>query len=196
MKDADSAPALPAAISAPLLALLCASSFGGCAHGPAGGSAGSYPATQGQQGSAAQGAGAASLPAQPALSLRPSGSNPKAPLSEAEAKGRTDLEQALEALRGVAVHFRPGEAALSPEAEDGLAAVGMVLARHPELGVDLEATGDAQGPWRSADELAGERAAASRRYLVKMGAREKQVAAARPGAKAPAQGGSQAARKD
>jgi outer membrane protein OmpA-like peptidoglycan-associated protein len=121
--------------------------------------------------------------------------SPASPASGDLAKGRADLDQAIEALRGVSVYFRPGEAALSPDAEDGLAAVGMVLARHPELGVEVETSGDALGPWRSADELARVRAEASHRYLVKMGARDKQVGTARAEPKGAQQPDPQTARK-
>ena len=93
------------------------------------------------------------------------------------AQGQAELEKAMESLRNVSVFFEFDSATLSSEAKDKLSAVGAVLAKHPDLKVRVEGNCDERGSEQYNLALGQRRADAAKRYLISMGAHDRQLTA-------------------
>jgi peptidoglycan-associated lipoprotein len=93
------------------------------------------------------------------------------------AQGQAELERAMEALRNVSVFFEFDSATLSQEAKEKLSTIGSVLAKYPDLKVRIEGNCDERGSEQYNLALGQRRADAAKRYLVSMGARDKQLTA-------------------
>ena len=100
-----------------------------------------------------------------------------APADSDMAQGQAELERAMDALRNVSVFFEFDSATLSSEAKDKLSTVGTVLAKYPDLKVRIEGNCDERGSEQYNLALGQRRADAAKRYLVSMGARERQLTA-------------------
>ena len=120
--------------------------------------------------------------ARPALAV--SGPSPVKPLV-APAAGQAELDRALDKLRGVSVFFQFDQATLSLEAEEKLAEVGLILADHPSLSVQVSGNADERGSEQYNLALGQRRAAAARDYLLRMGAKVPQVGTISYGAEKP-----------
>jgi peptidoglycan-associated lipoprotein len=93
------------------------------------------------------------------------------------AEGQAELEKAMEALRNVSVFFEFDSSTLTSEAKDRLSAVGSVLAKYPELKVRIEGNCDERGSEQYNLALGQRRADAAKRYLISMGAHDRQLTA-------------------
>ena len=100
-----------------------------------------------------------------------------APVPDANAQGQAELDKAMEALRNVSVFFEFDSATLTAEAKDKLTAVGNVLAKYPELKVRVEGNCDERGSEQYNLALGQRRADAAKRYLVSLGAHDRQLTA-------------------
>ena len=94
-----------------------------------------------------------------------------------DAQGQAELDRAMEALRNVSVFFEFDSSTLSSEAKDKLSAVGTVLAKHPDLKVRVEGNCDERGSEQYNLALGQRRADAAKRYLISMGAHDRQLTA-------------------
>jgi peptidoglycan-associated lipoprotein len=93
------------------------------------------------------------------------------------AEGQAELEKAMEALRNVSVFFEFDSSTLTSEAKDRLSAVGSVLAKYPALKVRIEGNCDERGSEQYNLALGQRRADAAKRYLISMGAHDRQLSA-------------------
>jgi peptidoglycan-associated lipoprotein len=93
------------------------------------------------------------------------------------AQGQAELERAMEALRNVSVFFEFDSSTLTSEAKDKLSAVGTILAKHPDLKVRIEGNCDERGSEQYNLALGQRRADSAKRYLVSMGAHDRQLTA-------------------
>jgi len=100
-----------------------------------------------------------------------------APVQDTNAQGQAELEKAMEALRNVSVFFEFDSSTLTSEAKDRLSAVGGVLARYPDLKVRIEGNCDERGSEQYNLALGQRRADAAKRYLISMGAHDRQLTA-------------------
>ncbi|HWE22584.1 MAG TPA: peptidoglycan-associated lipoprotein Pal [Myxococcales bacterium] len=107
----------------------------------------------------------------------PVAETPKATTPDANAEGQAELERAMEQLRNVSVFFEFDSATLSQEAKDKLSTVGTILAKHPDLKVRIEGNCDERGSEQYNLALGQRRADSAKRYLVSMGAHERQLTA-------------------
>ena len=152
----------------PLLAALCALAVSAaCAHATPPETAARPPAPPAQL---------AAVQSQPAASQ---------PAATDLASGQAELDQALAKLRGVTVFFSFDEAALTPEAEEKLAAIGDLLRKYPKLSVQIEGNCDERGTGAYNLALGQRRAEAAKRYVVQMGASASQVSALSYGSEKP-----------
>jgi peptidoglycan-associated lipoprotein len=93
------------------------------------------------------------------------------------AQGQAELERAMEALRNVSVFFEFDSSTLTSEAKDRLSTVGTILAKYPSLKVHIEGNCDERGSEQYNLALGQRRADSAKRYLVSMGAHERQLTA-------------------
>jgi peptidoglycan-associated lipoprotein len=100
-----------------------------------------------------------------------------APVDDNNAQGQAELERAMEALRNVSVFFEFDSSTLTSEAKDRLSAVGSVLAKYPDLKVRIEGNCDERGSEQYNLALGQRRADAAKRYLISMGAHDRQLTA-------------------
>ncbi len=108
--------------------------------------------------------------------LQPGSPDRAATAAESLAQGNADLDKALAELRDVSVFFAVDDSTLTPEAEEKLATVGALLARHPSLHVRIEGNADERGTEEYNLALGQRRAEMARTYFVRMGASELQAA--------------------
>jgi peptidoglycan-associated lipoprotein len=130
----------------------------------------------------AQPVAAADATQKPTLAV--SGPPPAGP-APAPPAGQAELDRALDELRGVSVFFPYDEATLSFEAEQKLAEVGSILAKHPRLTVLVAGNADERGSEQYNLALGQRRAAAAKKYLLAMGAGPQQVGTISYGAEKP-----------
>lgn len=101
-----------------------------------------------------------------------------APASDSDvAQGQAELERAMESLRNVSVFFEFDSSTLTSEAKDRLSAVGTILAKYPTLKVRIEGNCDERGSEQYNLALGQRRADAAKRYLISMGAHDRQLTA-------------------
>jgi len=100
-----------------------------------------------------------------------------APAPDSNAQGQAELERAMESLRNVSVFFEFDSSTLTSEAKDKLSAVGTILAKHPDLKVRVEGNCDERGSEQYNLALGQRRADAAKRYLLSMGAHDRQLTA-------------------
>ena len=93
------------------------------------------------------------------------------------AQGQAELERAMEALRNVSVFFEFDSSTLTSEAKDRLSTVGTILAKYPDLKVRIEGNCDERGSEQYNLALGQRRADSAKRYLVSMGAHDRQLTA-------------------
>ncbi len=93
------------------------------------------------------------------------------------AQGQAELEKAMEALRNVSVFFEFDSSTLTSEAKDRLSTVGTILAKYPSLKVHIEGNCDERGSEQYNLALGQRRADSAKRYLVSMGAHDRQLTA-------------------
>lgn len=110
---------------------------------------------------------------------------PPAPAAAAAPSGEAELEQAIEAVRGISLFFAFDKAALPPEANEKLGKVAEVLQRYPKLSVRVEGNCDERGPADYNVALGQRRAEAARGALLRLGARAGQVSAVSYGSERP-----------
>jgi len=114
--------------------------------------------------------------------------------SDPKAEGASALAAALRDLQNVSVFFQLDDDALSAQAKEKLAAVGVLLAKHRNLRVRIEGNCDERGTSAYNLALGQRRAEAARRYLATMGAQASQLQAVSLGNERPkAQGHDEAA---
>jgi len=105
--------------------------------------------------------------------------------AEYKAQGQVELDKALSKLNDVRVFFEFDAATLTKEASDRLAEVGEVLARHPELDVNIAGHADERGSSQYNLALGQRRAESVKKYLAQLGVREGQIKAVSFGAEKP-----------
>ena len=105
--------------------------------------------------------------------------------AEYKAQGQAELDKALEKLRDVRVFFEFDAATLTKEASTRLAEVGEVLARHPELDVNIQGHADERGSSQYNLALGQKRAESVKKYLAQLGVKEGQIKAVSFGAEKP-----------
>ena len=93
------------------------------------------------------------------------------------AQGQAELERAMESLRNVSVFFEFDSSTLTSEPKDKLSAVGTVLAKYPDHKVPVEGNCDERGSEQYNLALGQRRADAAKRYLISMGAHDRQLTA-------------------
>src|SRR5438445_11938290 len=108
-----------------------------------------------------------------------------APTPDASAQGQAELDKAMEELRNVSVFFEFDSSTLTGEAKDKLTAVGNVLAKYPQLKVRVEGYCDERGSEQYNLALGQRRADAAKRYLVSLGAHDRQLTAISFGGQKP-----------
>ena len=105
--------------------------------------------------------------------------------AEYKAQGQVELDKALTKLNDVRVFFEFDAATLTKEASDRLAEVGEVLARHPELDVNIAGHADERGSSQYNLALGQRRAESVKKYLAQFGVKEGQIKAVSFGAEKP-----------
>ena len=105
--------------------------------------------------------------------------------TEYKAQGQSELDKALERLRDVRVFFEFDAATLTKDATARLAEVGEVLARHPELDVNIQGHADERGSSQYNLALGQKRAESVKKYLAQLGVKEGQIKAVSFGAEKP-----------
>jgi peptidoglycan-associated lipoprotein len=105
--------------------------------------------------------------------------------AEYKAQGQVELDKALDKLHNVRVFFEFDAAALTKEASDRLSEVGEVLARHPELDVNIAGHADERGSSQYNLALGQKRAESVKKYLAKLGVKEGQIKAVSFGSEQP-----------
>jgi len=105
--------------------------------------------------------------------------------AEYKAQGQKELDSALTKLSDVRVFFEFDAATLTKEASDRLAEVGEVLARHPELDVNIAGHADERGSSQYNLALGQKRAESVKKYLAQLGVKEGQIKAVSFGAEKP-----------
>jgi peptidoglycan-associated lipoprotein len=100
-----------------------------------------------------------------------------APASDNAVQGEAELERAMESLRNVSVFFEFDSSTLTSEAKDRLSAVGTILAKYPALKVRIEGNCDERGSEQYNLALGQRRADSAKRYLISMGAHDRQLTA-------------------
>ncbi len=105
--------------------------------------------------------------------------------AEYKAQGQVELDKALGKLNDVRVFFEFDAATLTKEASDRLADVGEVLARHPELDVNIQGHADERGSSQYNLALGQKRAESVKKYLSQLGVKEGQIKAVSFGAEKP-----------
>lgn len=127
-----------------------------------------------------------SQPAPKALDNAAPAPSPQSPVVVTSDEGAAkELETALAAVQATAVLFGSDDATLTREGTEKLAAVGLILAKHPKLTVRVEGNCDERGTEGYNIVLGQSRAATARKYLLQMGARDGQVATISFGAERP-----------
>ena len=94
-----------------------------------------------------------------------------------KAQGRSELDKALNALRGVKVLFALDEATLTPEATDKLSVVAGILNRHTDLDVSIQGNADERGTAAHNQLLGQQRADGVKAFLASKGVKPGQVKA-------------------
>ena len=107
------------------------------------------------------------------------------PAEQFHAQGQSELDKALEQLSHVAVFFEFDSATLTKDAQEKLAAVGDVLAKHAELKVRIEGNCDERGSEQYNLALGQRRADTAKRYLDQLGVKQEQITAISFGAEKP-----------
>ena len=105
--------------------------------------------------------------------------------AEYKAQGQAELDKALDKLKDVRVFFEFDAATLTKDASDRLAGVGEVLARHPELDVNIQGHADERGSSQYNLALGQKRADSVKKYLAQLGVKEGQIKAVSFGAEKP-----------
>ena len=105
--------------------------------------------------------------------------------AEYKAQGQVELDKALGKLNDVRVFFEFDAAALTKEAAARLTEVGEVLARHPELDVNIQGHADERGSSQYNLALGQKRAESVKKYLAQLGVKEGQIKAVSFGAEKP-----------
>jgi len=156
------------------LALAAAASLTGCPHNE------EKPVAKDDKADAGPAPVASPAPATPAV-------DPAA--AAYKAQGQSELDKALEALRGVSVFFEFDSSTLTKDASDKLGVVGDVLQRHPELDVKIEGNCDERGSAQYNLALGQKRADVVKKYLAQLGVKDAQVRAISLGSEKPADPG-------
>lgn len=105
--------------------------------------------------------------------------------AEYKAQGQVELDKALGRLNDVRVFFEFDAATLTKEASDRLADVGEILARHPELDVNIQGHADERGSSQYNLALGQKRAESVKKYLSQLGVKEGQIKAVSFGSEKP-----------
>jgi peptidoglycan-associated lipoprotein len=156
------------------IALIAAAALGGCAHAK----------TNANDTSADNQAPPGQAPAKVA-ELKTATEHSTQGLSEADLSAHKDLEVALEALRMASVFFGLDDDRITPEGQQRLGDVGLILSKHSNFRIRVEGNCDERGTSQYNIVLGQKRADAARAYLLRMGAAPDQVATVSYGKERP-----------
>ncbi len=124
-------------------------------------------------------------PTAPVAAPEPTQTPAQKAAAEYKAQGQVELDKALGKLNDVRVFFEFDAATLTKEAAGRLADVGEVLARHPELDVNIQGHADERGSSQYNLALGQKRAESVKKYLAQLGVKEGQIKAVSFGAEKP-----------